>query len=146
MSERMEYQTGLWATIVRELKQLVSRPIYVLCMVGAPLFSCIFLLSLMHEGLPHKIPVAIVDHDHTSTSRNFIQQLGSQESVDVAYKLNSFTEARELMQAGDIFGLFLRILKRRLSPVVNPRFLFIRMMPITFLRRCYIKVSKPCRC
>ena len=62
---------GLWATIVRELKQLVSRPIYVLCMVGAPLFSCIFLLSLMHEGLPHKIPVAIVDHDHTSTSRNF---------------------------------------------------------------------------
>ena len=57
MSERMEYQTGLWATIVRELKQLVSRPIYVLCMVGAPLFSCIFLLSLMHEGLPHKIPV-----------------------------------------------------------------------------------------
>ena len=94
MSERMEYQTGLWATIVRELKQLVSRPIYVLCMVGAPLFSCIFLLSLMHEGLPHKIPVAIVDHDHTSTSRNFIQQLGSQESVDVAYKLNSFTEAR----------------------------------------------------
>lgn len=63
MSERMEYQTGLWATIVRELKQLVSRPIYVLCMVGAPLFSCIFLLSLMHEGLPHKIPVAIVDHD-----------------------------------------------------------------------------------
>ena len=110
MSERMEYQTGLWATIVRELKQLVSRPIYVLCMVGAPLFSCIFLLSLMHEGLPHKIPVAIVDHDHTSTSRNFIQQLGSQESV------------------------------------VNPKFLFIRMMPITFLRRCYIKVSKPCRC
>ena len=143
MSERMEYQTGLWATIVRELKQLVSRPIYVLCMVGAPLFSCIFLLSLMHEGLPHKIPVAIVDHDHTSTSRNFIQQLGSQESVDVAYKLNSFTEARELMQSGDIF---LRILKRRLSPVVNPKFLFIRMMPITFLRRCYIKVSKPCRC
>lgn len=59
MSERMEYQTGLWATIVRELKQLVSRPIYVLCMVGAPLFSCIFLLSLMHEGLPHKIPVAL---------------------------------------------------------------------------------------
>ena len=107
MSERMEYQTGLWATIVRELKQLVSRPIYVLCMVGAPLFSCIFLLSLMHEGLPHKIPVAIVDHDHTSTSRNFIQQLGSQESVDVAYKLNSFTEARELMQSGDIFGFLI---------------------------------------
>lgn len=34
-------------------------------------------------------------------------QLGSQESVDVAYKLNSFTEARELMQAGDIFGFLI---------------------------------------
>ena len=139
MSERMEYQTGLWATIVRELKQLVSRPIYVLCMVGAPLFSCIFLLSLMHEGLPHKIPVAIVDHDHTSTSRNFIQQLGSQESVDVAYKLNSFTEARELMQSGDIFG-FLIIPEDFEAKAIAGRqpeiSFYTNDAPITILSRC----------
>ena len=107
MSEQKEYKTGLWATIVRELRLLVSRPIYVLCMVGAPLFCCLFLLSLMHEGLPHKIPVAVVDHDHTATSRTFTQQLGSLESVDVVYKPNSFTDAREMMQAGEIFGFLI---------------------------------------
>ena len=77
MTEQKEYPTGLWATIVRELKLLVSRPIYVLCMVVAPLFCSLFMLSLMHEGLPHKIPVAIVDQDHSNSSQDFTQQLGA---------------------------------------------------------------------
>ena len=107
MSEQIEYKTGLWATIVREMKILVSRPIYVLCMVGALLFCSIFMFSLMHQGLPHKIPVAIVDHDQTASSQNFTRQLGALESVDVRYKLNSFTEAREMMQMGEIFGFLI---------------------------------------
>ena len=107
MSEQIEYKTGLWATIVREMKILVSRPSYVLCMVGALLFCSIFMFSLMHQGLPHKIPVAIVDHDQTASSQNFTRQLGALESVDVRYKLNSFTEAREMMQMGEIFGFLI---------------------------------------
>ncbi len=99
--------TGLWATMRRELCRLVSRPLYLLCMVGFPLFCALFLFSLMEEGLPAKIPVAIVDHDQTATSRMFIRQLGTMESVDIAYKLNSFTDARELMQSGDIFGFLI---------------------------------------
>lgn len=107
MTEQKENQTGLWASLVREMRQLVSRPAYVLCMVVAPLFCCLFMFTLMHEGLPHKIPVAIVDQDHSSSSQDFTRQLGALESVDVQYKLNSFTEARELMQAGDIFGFLM---------------------------------------
>ena len=101
MTEQTMQKTGLWATIQRELSRLVSRPIYVLCMIVAPLFSFGFLLSLMGEGLPSKIPVAIVDLDHSPASRNFTRQLGAQESVDVAYKLNSFSDARATMQSGE---------------------------------------------
>ena len=104
MTEQTMQKTGLWATIQRELSRLVSRPIYVLCMIVAPLFSFGFLLSLMGEGLPSKIPVAIVDLDHSPASRNFTRQLGAQESVDVAYTLNSFSDARATMQSGEIFG------------------------------------------
>ncbi len=107
MSEQTENKTGLWATIVREMRLLVARPAYVLCMVVAPLFCSLFMLSLMHEGLPHKIPVAVVDLDNSSSSQSFTRQLGALESVDVHYKLNSFTEARELMQSGDIFGFLM---------------------------------------
>ncbi len=107
MAENQNEKTGLWATVLRELRQWVSRPLYLLCAVGVPLFCALFLLSLMDEGLPRKIPVAMVDHDQSVTSRLFTRQLGALESVDIAYNLNSFTEARELMQAGDIFGFLM---------------------------------------
>ncbi len=100
-------KTGLWATCLRELRRWVARPLYLFCAVGVPLFCALFLISLMDEGLPRHIPVAMVDLDKSVTSRSFIRQLGALESVDILYELNSFTEARELMQSGDIFGFLM---------------------------------------
>ena len=42
----------LWKVIVRELHQLVARPIYLFSIVIAPLLSYAFFLSLMDNGLP----------------------------------------------------------------------------------------------
>lgn len=107
MVENARNKKGLWAVIVRELHRLVSRPIYLLSMVAFPLFTGFLLLSLMKSGLPTKIPVAIVDQDRSDVSRTFIQKLGSLDMVDICYKVETFTEARELMQAGEIFGFLM---------------------------------------
>ncbi len=107
MTDIQNHKTGLWATVWRELQRWVARPIYLLCAIGVPLFCALFLLSLMGAGLPRKIPVAMVDLDKSITSRSFTRQLGALESVDIAYELNSFTEARELMQSGNIFGFLM---------------------------------------
>ena len=94
----------LGTVIVRELHRLVSRPIYILCLIVAPLISCIFLLTLMDKGLPERLPTAVVDLDHSTASRNFIRQLNSLSLIQVVEQPNSFTEARESLQRGQIYG------------------------------------------
>lgn len=99
-------ESGIWQSIKRGFVQLVRRPIYIVSMVLIPIGTTLFLLDLMNEGLPEKVPAAIVDLDHTDMSRGISQTLGSMQMVDVRYKFNSYTEAREAIQKGEIFGFF----------------------------------------
>ena len=94
----------LWKVIVRELHQLVSRPIYLFSIVIAPLLSYAFFLSLMDNGLPEELPTAVVDLDHSATSRNLTRQFTTVSSLSITTEYTSFTEARKAMQKSEIFG------------------------------------------
>lgn len=91
----------------RELQRILKSPIYLFGIFGAPLLCLLFFLSLMHDGLPTNLPIAIVDQDNTSTSRKLIRQLDAFEQTKVAMLSNSFSEARIEMQEGNIYGIFL---------------------------------------
>lgn len=90
----------------REVRRLVSQPIYFFCMLIAPVLSIGFFLSLMQDGLPTNMPIAVVDMDGSSTSRNLIRQLDAFEQTDVEMKTVSFDEARREMQKGNVYGIF----------------------------------------
>ncbi|MCH5242248.1 MAG: ABC transporter permease [Muribaculaceae bacterium] len=95
------------AIFIRSVLQLVRRPIYWVAFFLLPLFCFMLLTSLMQEGLPSKVPAAMIDKDGSSLSRNVTQNLGGMQMVDLKESCNSYTEARHLMQKGDIFGFFL---------------------------------------
>lgn len=99
--------TGFKAIFVRSVLQIVRRPIYWVAFFILPLFCFLFLSNLMEEGLPMKVPAAMVDKDGSSLSRSVTQDLGGMQMVDLVQNCNSFTEARHLMQEGEIFGYFL---------------------------------------
>ncbi|MEG2849917.1 MAG: ABC transporter permease, partial [Bacteroidales bacterium] len=54
------------AVFRRELKQMFSRPIYLFGSVFTLVFCSIFFLSLLNEGLPMKLPIGLIDNDHSS--------------------------------------------------------------------------------
>lgn len=91
----------------REWKRIFSRPVYLLCMVGVPLFCYLFFTSLLWEGVPERLPIAIVDHDQSSVSRNLIRTLNSMSGVDITIKAESFTSAREAMQRNEIYAFMI---------------------------------------
>lgn len=95
------------AIIIRSILQLVRRPIYWVAFFVLPLFCFMLLTSLMQEGLPSKVPAAMVDKDGSSLSRKVTQNLGGMQMVELEHSCNSFTQARHLMQKGDIYGFFL---------------------------------------
>ena len=98
---------GLGTTIKREVKRWGTRRVYLWAMVLIPLAVAFFLLNLMNEGLPTKVPTAIVDNDNTPMSRTLTQSLGSTELIDLTYHAASYHDAMSKIKSGEIYGFFL---------------------------------------
>lgn len=98
---------GFWQIFRRAVLQLVRRPIYWVAMFIFPIGLMLLLTNMMQDGLPSRVPAAIVDKDGTELSRGISQNLSSMQMIDVEADCNSYTEARHKMQSGEIFGFFM---------------------------------------
>jgi ABC-2 type transport system permease protein len=90
----------------RETGRIFSGKTYWFCMFFIPLFSCLFFLSLMREGLPVELPIAVVDEDNTSNSRSLLRQLDLFEGVKIAQQYPNFYMAQTELQKGNVYGIF----------------------------------------
>ncbi len=106
MKQKQKKYMSLWLVMKRECKRLVSRPLYLFCMVIAPLFCYIFFTSLMGSGLPTDLPIGGVDLDNSSTSRSILRNLDAFAQTKVVARYGSIDEARIAMQKGTIYGFF----------------------------------------
>ena len=82
-------------------------PVYLIGSVGVMTFCFIFFLTLFDEGLPQKLPIAVIDQDNSSLSRQFVRNLGATQQTKVLMHLTSYTEARKEMQKGNIYAFVL---------------------------------------
>lgn len=96
----------IYLLVKRELKEMGSRPLYLFCIIIAPLFCYIFFTTLMGNGLPTDMPVGVVDLDNTGTTRNIIRNLDSFQQTKITEYYPSVTEAREAMQRGEIYAFY----------------------------------------
>jgi len=83
---------------------MVSRPIYFLSTIAVMSFCYVFFLTLFSEGQPVRMPIAVVDLDNSSLSRQFIRNLDATQQAQVVMRLHSHKEAREEMQKGNIYA------------------------------------------
>ena len=97
----MNFWHHIGAVVRRELRIMRNRPIYLLGSVVTVAFCAIFFLTFLKQGLPHDLPIGVVDLDNSSLSRNFARQLDATQLGKVL-KYDSFAEAREDMQSGKI--------------------------------------------
>ena len=81
-------------SILREIRRMTRYPVYLVMMIVVPIGCALFFISLMHEGLPLKVPTAIVDLDHSSMSRQITRSLSAMELVEIADKEESYSKAQ----------------------------------------------------
>ena len=98
---------NIWRVCVRELHIMFARPLYMFASVGVMVLSTFFFLTLMKGGAAEKMPMAVVDLDQTSISRRLTHEMQATPSVDIQLITNSYPEAREAMQQGKIYGIFI---------------------------------------
>ena len=90
----------------RELRIIRNRPLYFMGSVGVIAFCAIFYLTFLGGGLPHDIPIGLIDEDNSSTSREFCRQLDATQLGEVV-RYDSFAAAREDMISGKISSVCL---------------------------------------
>lgn len=90
--------------IDRELKIWTKRSVYVLAPLGAMLFCSLFFLTFFGQGTPAELPIAVVDKDDSSLTRNFIRQLDATE-LGRTVRYTDYSRAREAMQKGEVTAI-----------------------------------------
>ncbi len=88
----------------RELRIIRQRPVYILGSVAVLAFCSIFCLTFFRDGMPHDLPIAVVDDDNSSMSRNFKRQLDATQLGKVV-EFDSFSGARAAMQSGKVTSI-----------------------------------------
>lgn len=96
----------LIAIFKRELRIFAHRPLFLFTMLVAPIACLIFFTTLMSKGLPTKLPTGMVDEDDTHITHTVERILESMENTHITAHYHNFTEAREAVQRGEIYGFF----------------------------------------
>lgn len=87
---------------IRELKGYSKRPLFLFCMVIAPVVCSIFFVTLMDKGLPTTLPAGIVDEDNTNISRTIVRTIDAMEEANFIASYSSFSDAKKAMRRGEI--------------------------------------------
>ena len=90
----------------REVLRIAVRPLYLFCMIIAPVFCYLFFTTLMANGLPTDLPAGVVDLDNTSTTRNIIRNLDAFQQTHIVAHYPSVMEARKCIQRGEIYSFY----------------------------------------
>lgn len=105
MTEKSDI-SPLRRSIANGIRLLTSRRIFLLAMLLLPVVSCLFFISLLNEGLPVRVPTAVVDNDHSELSREMVCNLGASQLVNVTVKAESYGHAMNLVRNGEVFGFY----------------------------------------
>lgn len=90
----------------REVLRIAVRPLYLFCMIIAPVFCYLFFTTLMANGLPTDLPAGVVDLDNTSTTRNIIRNLDAFQQTHIVAHYPSVMEARKAIQRSEIYSFY----------------------------------------
>lgn len=131
----------------RGVATICSRRIYLVAMVAIPLLMAAFFASLLYEGLPTKIPGAVVDLDRTELSRDVIRSIKASQAVEVAAECENYDEAMALVRSGKVYGAYIiphnfeHDVISGLDPTIEYYSDMTYFVPGTFIYRGYKTVS-----
>lgn len=91
----------------REWQRMRSRPLYLLLMVVLPLIGWGILAATFYQGVPRDMPIAVIDHDNSPTSRDLIRSVDATSTIRVATYATSVSAGEELMKSGEVYAVVL---------------------------------------
>ena len=76
-------QKGLKAVLIRELKRMSSKSIYMWILFILPLFTFLLFTSMFHQGKAEGFKMAIYDADNSALSRQIIRWVEASPEIEL---------------------------------------------------------------
>lgn len=89
----------------REVRILFSYKTNFIFTIILPFVSLLFFNTLLQEGVPRDLPIAVVDFDQSALSRNLNSLLDATPELKVRYAPLTQKEGEALVRTGDVYGL-----------------------------------------
>ena len=90
--------------MLRELRRMTSRRIYLGAAVVLPLFLLLFMCTIFGSGQMRRLPIGVFDADNTPTSRSIIRNIAAVPTFTLAHHYADDAEARAAVQRKEIYG------------------------------------------
>jgi ABC-2 type transport system permease protein len=97
--------TGLRAVVSRELRYLGRQPWDLAMLLWFPAATLAMLLWLFSNGVPSGLPIAVVDEDHGSASRELVRRMASMRGLAITAQPSSLEAAQPLVRSGSVYGI-----------------------------------------
>lgn len=98
---------GFMLVARRELRRIARRPALSFFVLAFPLLVFLMLASIFRAGVPTDLPVAVLDQDRSSLSRQIVQAVDAAPEVAVAHRPLDLSQARHLVLSGQAYGVVL---------------------------------------
>lgn len=89
----------------RELQRMGTYKSYLMLLTVLPIVSFLFFAAIFEEGIPHNLPVAMLDEDHTTLSRKLTDMIGAAPETDIRYEITDMDEGERLMREGKVHAI-----------------------------------------
>lgn len=104
---RMEVQPGFMIVARREVRRIARRPALSFFVLLFPLLIFVTLASIFRAGVVTDLPVAVLDLDRSTLSRQIVQAVDAAPEVAIAHRPLHLSEARHLVLSGQAYGVVL---------------------------------------
>nr|WP_289846683.1 ABC transporter permease [Pacificibacter marinus] len=89
------------------MRQIATRPALAFMLVPLPLILFLVLAVIFAPGLPRDLPVAVVDLDGSTMSRQIVRMADAAADVEVVEQLASLSEARQALVAQRAYAILM---------------------------------------
>lgn len=98
----MLFLSGIYHSFRREVEEIANNKLYLTSLIILPLIMLLLFTLMFSHGSIEQLPIAVVDNDHSSMSRQLISMMQATQGVGDITETQSTIDANNLVRRGDV--------------------------------------------
>lgn len=98
----MLFLSGIYHSFRREVEEIANNKLYLTSLIILPLIMLLLFTLMFSHGSIEQLPIAVVDNDHSSMSRQLISMMQTTQGIGDITETQSTIDANNLVRRGDV--------------------------------------------